>query len=108
MPDIFAIRTRPTTSTENEPATMAKPAAPDLKGPQVKTPVSASIPHIPETVVSAMALLDTGATGNFVRADVLKALAVKADTSLRWPERESQHIATLADNKSSVPLCGTY
>ncbi|KAF4697878.1 hypothetical protein FOZ63_017931 [Perkinsus olseni] len=107
MPGIFAFRTRPTTSTENEPATMAKPAAPDLKGPQVKTPVSASIPQIPETVVSAMAWLNTGATGNFVRADVHKALAVKANTSLRWPERKSQRIATLADNKSRVPLCGT-
>ncbi|KAF4676962.1 hypothetical protein FOZ60_000405, partial [Perkinsus olseni] len=47
MPDIFAIRTRPTTLTEHEPATMAKPATPDLKAPQVKTPVSASTPQIP-------------------------------------------------------------
>ncbi|KAF4748455.1 hypothetical protein FOZ63_020295, partial [Perkinsus olseni] len=43
----------------------------------------------------------------FVRADVLKALAVKANTSLRWPNHKSQRIATLADNKSRVPLCGT-
>ncbi|KAF4685694.1 hypothetical protein FOZ60_006250 [Perkinsus olseni] len=51
-----------------------------------------------------MALLDTGATGNFVRADVHKALAVKANTSLRWPERKSQRIATLADNKSRATI----
>ncbi|KAF4745424.1 hypothetical protein FOZ63_011733 [Perkinsus olseni] len=79
MPDIFATRTRPTTSTEREPATMGKPATPDLKAPQVKTPASASIPQTPETVVLVMALLDTGATGSFVRADVLKALAKALD-----------------------------
>ncbi|EER14861.1 hypothetical protein Pmar_PMAR018444, partial [Perkinsus marinus ATCC 50983] len=97
IPDIFAIRiTHPTVVTQYDSPTVVQTNVPTLKGPQ-----------LPGADICVLALWDTGATGSFVRTDVINTLAARANTPVSWPEGKSQRIATLADNKSRVPLRGT-
>ncbi|KAF4670049.1 hypothetical protein FOL47_002280 [Perkinsus chesapeaki] len=81
-----------TTNTPTQPCTSIKVGLPD-------SPSSAS--------VCALALWDTGASGTFIRIDVLKKLAEKANLRLHSSSSgEGVASATLADNQTQIKLLG--
>ncbi|KAF4725024.1 hypothetical protein FOZ63_000356 [Perkinsus olseni] len=74
---------------------------------QPRTPITVGVPHSSSTV-SVLALWDTGASGTFVRVDVLEALAAKSGKKFTKPSSSSSTVcATLADNKTKIELLGT-
>lgn len=73
---------------------------------QPRTPILVGVPQ--STVnASVLALWDSGASANFVRIDVLEALAAKAGKEFSRPPSRSRTVcATLADNKTKIELLG--
>ncbi|KAF4755406.1 hypothetical protein FOZ63_027185 [Perkinsus olseni] len=107
LPSSPSVVTPPSPSAVNVLLTGVCSASTGDRVAQPCTPIIVGLPSSSLSTVTALALWDTGASGTFIRSDVLEKLANKAGLQFKRPSTPSTPVcATLADSQSQIKLLG--
>ncbi|KAF4650324.1 hypothetical protein FOZ61_000422, partial [Perkinsus olseni] len=107
LPSSPSVVTPPSSSAVNALLTGVCSASTGDRVAQPCTPIIVGLPSSSLSTVTALALWDTGASGTFIRSDVLEKLANKAGLQFKRPSTPSTPVcATLADSQSQIKLLG--